>query len=212
MTITPMKRPLSNEDNRLLRAWRNGELDEPAAHDLEARLFFEPDLLQAAQIDQDIQEGIERIDPPRPAMQPQRLWPLLAAASIGAMAVMVPVAYQSANQTPSPMLGNVEWVRLDYVRGDSPAPTLISPTAGAGAIVIEVPAPAGKGTFEARVVADNPHGGIPLVSQELVAIDGALTLVLPRGALADGDYRVEIRSMAKPAETSLESLPFRFQQ
>lgn len=209
MTITPMKRPLSNEDNRLLRAWRNGELDEPAAHDLEARLFFEPDLLEAAQIDQDIQEGIERIDPPRPVMQPQRLWPLLAAASIGAMAVMVPVAYQSSNQTPSPMLGNVEWVRLDSVRGTgNVVPTLVNPTSETGAIIIEVPAPAGDGPFIATVVS-SAGGEAPLTAQELVAIDGALTIVLPKSALKSGTYSVRVSS---PSSDKPEiSLPFRFE-
>lgn len=212
MNITPIaSHRISSEDNRLLQAWHNGELDASAADALERRFFFEPALAEAASIDQDIREGLSFLDHQRPVARTpraERLWTLLAAASLGAVAVLVPVAYQSLDQTPPPVLGNVEWVRLDHTRSSASTPTLVNPSAETGAIIIEVPAPEGTGPFEARVVSSN-DGEVPLTAQQLLPLNGALTIVVPRGALKGGRYTVEIssRSSAKPAV----SLPFRFE-
>ena len=51
--------PLSHQDNLLLRAWHNGDLDEQAADALERRMFFEPALAEAAGIDQDIRDELD---------------------------------------------------------------------------------------------------------------------------------------------------------
>ncbi|MEZ5465843.1 MAG: hypothetical protein R3F22_11615 [Lysobacteraceae bacterium] len=214
MNVTHMDQgQLGSEDNRLLQAWRSGELSAAEAEALETRLFFEPELATAASIDQDIQDGFAFLERNRPAVRTsraERLWPLLAAASIGAMAVLVPVAYHGAAQHDPGIMSNVEWVRLDHVRSSTTAPTLINPSAGAGALVMELPAPGGEGPFEARIVSD-ADATLVFTAGDLHPVDGALTLLLPRNALKSGDYRIELRSVAHQTGTAEESLRFRFQ-
>jgi len=190
-----MTTSISNADNLLLRAWRRNELDAVAVDALEARLFFEPDLLAAAQSDQQLTHALAS-EPSAESALPARSvrraskqpWSLLLAAGLGALAVLPFV-----NQGPAPTaLGNVEWVSVDVRRGSDSEALLIAPSATASLVVIEIPAPANtSGPFTLSLVAA-PGGERPIVLHGLLATDGRLSLAVPRDALAGGDYRIEV--------------------
>ncbi len=199
-----MNMSISNADNLLLRAWRRNELDPAAADALETRLFFEPDLLAAAQSDQHLSSALasEASASTQVAAAPmvakavpvsnKQPWSLLLAAGLGALAVLPFV-----NQGPAPTaVGNIEWVSVDVRRGSDSEALLIAPRATASLVVIEVPAPADiSGPFTLSLVAA-ADGQIPIILPGLHATDGLLSLAIPRDALAGGDYRIEVATAA----------------
>lgn len=190
---------ISTADNLLLRAWRRGELDSTAADALEARLFFEPNLLEAAQLDQQIDPGLNdahvAAPQPRRGSAPARRstgpWSMLLAAGVGAMAVLPFVG--TSEQAPATR-GNVEWVSLDVRRSASDEALLVAPRADVGMLVMELPAPAaGNGPFTLSLVAA-PGGERPVQIAGLLPKDGVLSLAFAPGELAAGDYLIEIAS------------------
>jgi hypothetical protein len=190
-----MHGPLSDTDNLLLRAWRRGELDDAARHAFETRLFLEPTLLEAAQIDQAFDAGINRALPgaanevPAPTMR-RSSWPALAAAAaVGALAVL-PLMFLA--QPPQELRGNVEWVNVDVRRSTSAEPLLVQPRPTTGVVALEVPAPAGSsGPYRARL---RGLEGSPVVLDvpDLHPADGVLSLAFSRNALPAGVYAIEI--------------------
>ena len=194
-----MTMSISNADNLLLRAWRRNELDPVAADALEARLFFEPDLLAAAQSDQQLTSAltkkpnalpqVEAKSAPLPSKQP---WSLLLAAGLGALAVL---PFVNLGQAPV-AVGNIEWVSVDVRRGGDDEALLVAPRATASMVVIEVPAPVSlNGPFTLSLVAA-ADGERPIVLPGLHASDGLLSLAFPRDALAGGDYQIEVATAA----------------
>jgi hypothetical protein len=190
-----MHGPLSDADNLLLRAWRRGELDEATRHAFETRLFLEPTLLEAAQIDQGVDAGIRHGLPmaanetPAPAPR-QRSWPALAAAAaVGALAIL-PFMYMM--QPTQELRGNVEWVNVDVRRSTTSEPLLVQPRASTGVVALEVPAPAGiAGPYRARLRGIDGSPAVLDVS-DLHSADGVLSLAFSRNALPAGVYAVEI--------------------
>lgn len=187
---------LSDADNALLRAWRRGELDDAQTEALEARFFMEPGLAEAARADQLIAEGMpaEVIAAPggvepRIHPRPRSVLPLLLAAGFGAAAVL-PFALRQTDP-PAAALANVEWVSLDVRRSSDDAPLQVSPRAGAGLVVLEVPAPTEvSGPFRARILDES--GATALEIAGLLAADARLSLAFAREALAPGRYRIEV--------------------
>ncbi len=187
---------LSDADNTLLRAWRRGELDDAQAEALEARFFLEPGLAEAARADQLIAEGMPA-EPiaapggvePRVHPRPRSVLPLLLAAGFGAAAVL-PFALRQADP-PAAALANVEWVSLDVRRSSDDAPLQVAPRAGAGLVVLEVPAPTEvNGPFRARIIDESGETALEIAG--LLAADARLSLAFAREALAPGRYRIEV--------------------
>lgn len=215
MLRTP-PRPLSDADNRLLQAWRRGDLDAEASHAFETRLFLEPDLLRAAQIDQALADGL-RDDAtttgssPAPGRSHARRrrtvawtgWAL--AAGLAGVAVWPMLGEQGA---PAPV-GNVEWVSLDVRRGSDDLP-VVAPRAETGLVALELGAPAASGRF--AVHFSHRDSGAPALSvSDLMASDGVLSLAFERNALPAGDYVIELRAAEAPATApAASSLAFRY--
>ncbi|MGQ0801495.1 MAG: hypothetical protein ACT4NL_15460 [Pseudomarimonas sp.] len=200
-----MNMSISNADNVLLRAWRRNELDPVAADALETRLFFEPDLLAAAQSDQHLTSALAggssahapsgaaqiaatQIAAKAVPLSSRQPWSLLLAAGLGALAVL-----PFASQGPTPAaVGNIEWVSVDVRRGSESEALLVAPRATASLVVIEIPAPANiSGPYTLSLVAA-AGSERPIVLSGLHATDGLLSLAIPRDALAGGDYRIEV--------------------
>jgi len=207
---------LSDQDNLLLRAWRRGELDEAKALEFETRLFFEPALLEAAKLDQ----ALEACFREAPALLAgnasgktwrrhwERGWPLLLAASVGALAVL---PFRHAD-VQSPVLGNVEWVAVDVRRnGGTETPFLVAPRDSADLVVIEIPAPRGAtGPFRLRLTGLDDRQ-VALELDKLQAADGVLSLAFTRDALAAGVYRVELAVAGERSAFAPTDLSFRYQ-
>jgi hypothetical protein len=190
-----MHGPLSDADNLLLRAWRRGELDEATRHAFETRLFLEPTLLEAAQIDQAMDAGITHglstaaNEAPAPSPRP-RTWPALAAAAaLGALAVL---PFMFLMQPQDALRGNVEWVNVDVRRSTAAEPLLVQPRASTGVVALEVPAPADlAGPYRARLRGiDGPRTVLDVT--DLHPADGVLSLAFSRQALPAGVYAIEI--------------------
>lgn len=216
MLRTP-PRPLSDGDNRLLQAWRRGELDDEASHAFETRLFLEPDLLRAAQIDQALADGL-RDDtaattgsspaPRRSQVRRQRSvawtgWAL--AAGLAGVAVWPMLGEQGAPTS----VGNVEWVSLDVRRGSEDLP-VVAPRAETGLVALELGAPSPSGRY--AVHFSHRDSGDPALSvSDLMASDGLLSLAFERNALPAGDYLIELRAADAPATApAASSLAFRY--
>ena len=199
---------LSDDDNRQLRAWRRGELDEDASQAFETRLFLEPDLLRAAQIDQALREGLADAAAQHPARRgrfPSRtLGGLALAAGLAGLAVwpMLPRGPQAVSA------GNVEWVSVDVRRG-AEEPMLVAPRASTRLLALEVPAPAAGGLFDVALVpADG--GEPPIHLSQLSAEQGVLSLAFERAALDAGTYHIEIRAHGSAGSQPLNRLSFRY--
>jgi hypothetical protein len=190
---------LSDSDNRLLRAWRRGELDEDHTQSFEERLFFDPALAEAANIDMALEAGL-RASPPlaRPTQTPvrprRRLVELLAAAAVGAMAVL-PLTMTLAPQAPQPAGASIEWVGLSARRDLQSEPQLVAPRAGTGMVAIELAVAAVDGTPVA-VRLDGAHGGTVLQAGQLQVRDGAVTFAFARDAVPVGVHSVEVFDLA----------------
>lgn len=193
-----MNMAISDSDNALLRAWRRGELDPGQTHAFETRLFLEPDLVEAARLDQAMAEAMPAaVEPARIAAAPATPrpwraggpWSLLLAASVGALAVL-PFALDRGQ---SPMaLGNLELISVDVRRSSTSEPLLVAPRAGAQLVALEVPAPGDLvGPYTLSLVTLDA-GAAALSVGGLQASDGRLSLAFAREALAAGDYRIEI--------------------
>lgn len=200
---------LSDQDNRLLRAWHRGELDEDASHAFETRLFLEPDLLRAAQIDQALREGITEQRPaaqPKPAFRPGRraLGGLALAAGLAGLAVwpMLPRGPEALTA------GNIEWVSVDVRRG-ADEPMLVAPRASTQLLAMEIPAPADGQLFDVQLVPDD--GSKPPVRlSQLSADQGVLSLAFERAALTAGVYRIEVRPHGSAESQPVNRLAFRY--
>lgn len=205
-----MTSPLSEQDNALLQTWRRGELDEAACRAFERRLFFEPDLLDAARTDLAIARGLADVrQPAAPSAPAPRWWPQLVAAGFGALAVL-PLAWR--NEAPSPALSaNVEWVSLDVRRGDAARlPLLVQPRAGTRLLALEVALPESlNGPYQLRLrcIDDGRMYEIP----DAHAADGMLSLAFARDALPPGTYRIEIRRAGEERLLLVEPPTFRYQ-
>lgn len=209
-----MPLPLSAQDNALLRAWRLGELDADACRAFEQRLFFEPDLLDAAHADLAIADGLgDRSDTVTPVRQGQtiRWWPQLVAAGLGAMAVL-PFAWH--DEPPATALSaNVEWVSLDVRRGDDArVPLLVQPRATTRLVALEVALPGVQsGSYELRLRAVGDDGDERLHEiADVHAADGMLSLAFARDALPPGTYRIEIRRSGDERLLAVEPPTFRY--
>lgn len=202
---------LSDRDNQLLQAWRRGELDPAAVGALETRLFFEPELAQAAQLDQALAAGIAALpsspgESGEPAPQREPRWPLLLAAGLGAMAVL-PLAFHAIG--PAPAHANVEVVSIDVRRGAVPAPATVSPGRGAELVAMRMPAPTGVAApLSVRFVGAD--GRQALLVDHLRPDAGSVTLAFAPDALASAVYRVEFRQASEPQWRRSE-LTFRFE-
>jgi hypothetical protein len=205
-----MNATLSSSDNALLRAWRLGQLDASATDAFEARLFFEPDLAEAARLDQGLAAGLAAANEPRltaaaPRPGVNRPWSMLLAAGLGALAVL-PFA---GTQSPPEVIGNVEWVSVDVRRGAENA-LLVAPRADADLVVIELPAPsAGDGPFNLRLMAIADGSAALSIEGLRASSDGLLSLAMARNAVPAGDYRIEI--VAADGVLAGESLRIRYE-
>jgi hypothetical protein len=205
-----MHGPISDSDNLLLRAWRRGELDDATRHAFETRLFLEPTLLEAAQIDQAFDAGIQHTLPraanesPAPRLR-QRSWPALAAAAaVGALAVL---PFLFLMQPAEELRGNVEWVNVDVRRSTAAEPLLVQPRPATGVVALEVPAPAGvAGPYRARLRGIDGNPAVLDVT-DLHPADGVLSLAFSRNALPAGVYAIEISG---EAGDSAPAAPLRF--
>lgn len=207
-----MNMAISDSDNALLRAWRRGELDAAQADAFETRLFLEPDLVEAARLDQALAEGLPAVAAPAvsaPAARPRRSagpWSMLLAAGVGALAVL-PFALDGGQ--PPPAVGNIEWVSVDVRRSSSSEPLLVAPRANAQLVALEVPAPGDLvGPYTLSLVAMDA-GTAALSVDGLQASDGRLSLAFARDALAAGDYRIEVGD-AEGRRAAGESLRIRY--
>lgn len=206
MLIPPPE--LSDQDNRQLRAWRRGELDDEASHAFETRLFLEPDLLRAAQLDQALRDGMA--DQPRPAATPRRipsraLGGLALAAGLAGLAV-----WPLLPRTPETLsTGNVEWVSIDVRRG-AETQMLVAPRASTRLLALEIPAPAGGELFDVSLKPQS-EGHAPIQISQLSAEDGVLSLAFERGALSEGAYAIEVRAHgSEESSEPLSRLGFRY--
>jgi hypothetical protein len=216
MEPAAMSPALSTADNLLLRAWRRGELDPDACHAFETRLFFEPALLEAAQLDQALEAGLRDTAPTAPMFgnadprlrRPPPPWAMLLAAGLGAAAVL-PFALR-----PDPAAewqGNVEWVSVDARRGTADAePLLIAPRASTGLVARELPAPAAaRGPLTVRLLLADDSAPVYELGG-LHAVDGIVSLAFPREALGAGVYRVEFRDGGDGSALAGPALSFRY--
>jgi hypothetical protein len=201
---------LTDEDNRQLRAWRLGQLDENASHAFETRLFLEPDLLRAAQLDQALRDGMD-IHAPGIAQAPKRrrtaaraLGGLALAAGLAGLAVwpMLPRGTQAVST------GNVEWVSVDVRRG-AEEPMLVAPRASTRLLALELPAPAEGDLFDVSLVADQ-GGEAPIHLSQLSADQGVLSLAFERAALSPGVYYIEVRPHGAAEAQPVSRLAFRY--
>lgn len=204
-----MPQMLSEQDNRLLRAWRRGELGDEASQAFEVRLFLEPDLLRAAQLDQALGDGLAE-NGPAPAIRAQTsrrraLGGLALAAGLAGLALwpLLPSAPGALTA------GNVEWVSVDVRRGQD-APMLVAPRASTQLLAMELPAPELGEVFD--VVLQPEHGGqAPIHFSQLRADGGVLSLAFERAALDPGVYQLEIRRHGAESGLPASRLSFRYQ-
>ena len=205
---------LNPQDNARVRAWRRGEMTEDEALAFETRLFLEPDLLEAAKLDQQFEQGLRDIggkaalgDQHRPGSTLMRqALPLALAAGLGALAVL-PISallQQSGPQSHA----NVEWVSLDQRRGLDDTP-LVSPRAETELIALELSAPSAAALFDIEV-RDRRSQDLMLSFDSLTASEGLLSLAFARGALQSGEYRVRVFEHGQRSEAGLD-LTFRDQ-
>ncbi|HEX5757495.1 MAG TPA: hypothetical protein VFY12_14250 [Arenimonas sp.] len=209
-----MSTQLSAQDDALLRAWRLGELDADACRAFEQRLFFEPELLDAARADLAITDGLrDRSDTITPVQGAPaiRWWPQLVAASLGAMAVL-PFAWR--DEAPATALSaNVEWVSLDVRRGDAArVPMLVQPRATTRLVALEVALPevlSGPYQLRLRAIGSGDDDRLHEVA-DVHAADGMLSLAFARDALPPGTYRIEIRRAGDDRLLTVEPPTFRY--
>ncbi|MCK7592496.1 hypothetical protein [Pseudomarimonas salicorniae] len=204
---------VSEEDNRLLRAWRRGELDEAASSAFEVRLFMEPDLLRAAQADAAFEQAMdeERANPPAVAAKTARrrgqrraAIGLALAATVAGVAVLPQLL-----RAPQPVsTGNVEWVSVDVRRG-AEEPMLVAPRSRTRLLALEVPAPAQGTLFDVALVPDG-GGPPPIHLSQLDADQGVLSLAFERAALEPGVYHIEIRPHGEADAEPVSRLAFRY--
>lgn len=187
---------ISDQDNRLIRAWRRGELSQDEAMAFEARLFLEPELLQAVEIDQSMAAALSHVET-RPG--PRRLESrarqrvnqgaqLLLAASVGA-AVVLPFALDLAGSGPQAQ--GVEWVSVSNRRSASAEPVvLLQPSHGAELIALDIAvmdeAVVDVELYDLRGVSTGVRAA------ELEPRDGSVGFAFRRDALAAGDYRIRV--------------------
>ena len=187
---------ISDQDNRLIRAWRRGELSEDDAMAFESRLFLEPELRQAVEIDQSMAAALSHVES-RPASRRvesrarQRVnqgAQFLLAASVGAAAVL-PFALDLGNA------GNhaqaVEWVSVSNRRSAATdAVMLLQPAQGTQLIALDIAVtdeqPVDVELFDLRGVATGVR------AETLSPRDGSVGFAFKREALAAGDYRVRV--------------------
>ena len=204
---------LSPQDNARVRAWRRGEMAEDEALAFETRLFLEPDLLEAAKLDQQLEQGLRDLgakaaigDQPRPTSGLMRqALPLALAAGLGALAVLpISALLQSGPQSHA----NVEWVSLDLRRGLDDIP-LVSPRAETELVALELGAPSDATLFDIEV-RDRRSQDLVLSFDSLSASDGLLSLAFARSALDAGEYRVRVFEHGRRGQPGLD-LAFRYQ-
>lgn len=203
---------LSPQDNAAIRAWRRGEMSEPDAEAFETRLFLEPDLLEAAKLDQQIEIGLQEVGDS--ALQTKasagqglmrQALPLALAAGLGALAVL-PL---SALMRPAPEShANVEWVSLDVRRGVADLP-LIAPRADTELVALEISAPTAAEQFDVEV-RDRRSQDLLLSFDALSESEGLISLAFARDALAPGEYRVKVFDHGQRDSAGTE-LGFRYQ-
>jgi len=203
---------LSDQDNRLLRAWRRGELDAAAAQDFETRLFLEPDLLRAAELDQGLAQGLAgdlRTGEQAPRRRRRRFAGALGLALAAGVAGLTvwPMLPQTLS-TPAPM-GNVEWVSLDVSRSTA-SPMRVAPRTETRLVAMELGTPTREGVYSVDI-RHRADGRPALSVSNLNASDGLVSLAFERSALAAGDYLVELRSPGGGDSPPLRSMAFRYQ-
>ncbi|MBD8525861.1 hypothetical protein [Pseudomarimonas arenosa] len=203
--------PLSPQDNAAIRAWRRGEMNESEAEAFETRLFLEPELLEAAKLDQQIEHGLRAAgnDLLKVKSQPNRLirqaLPLALAAGLGALAVL---PLSALLQKGPESHANVEWVSLDVRRGIADLP-LIAPRADTELVALEIGAPSDAPRFDVEL-RDRRSQDLLLSFEALTASDGLISLAFARDALTNGEYRVRVFEQGRRDQAGLE-LSFRYQ-
>ncbi len=205
MLIPPPE--LSDQDNRQLRAWRRGELDDAASHAFETRLFLEPDLLRAAQLDQALRDGMadQARAAPRRRLPARALGGLALAAGLAGLAVW-PLLPRSPETLST---GNIEWVSIDVRRG-AETQMLVAPRASTRLLALEIPAPEQGELFDVSLVPQS-GGHVPVQISQLSAEDGVLSLAFERGALSEGSYAIEVRAHgSQDSSAPLSRLDFRY--
>lgn len=199
---------LSAQDNYLLRAWQRGELDDETRHAFETRLFLEPDLLRAAQLDQALREGMSGESR---SVRALRRAPLRALGGLALAAGLAGLAlWPLLPRSPETLsTGNVEWLSIDVRRG-AEQPMLVAPRAGTRLLAVEIPAPQGGDLFDVTLLPDS--GGIPPIRiSQLIAEDGVLSLAFERAALSAGSYAIEVRPHGSgDSSEPLSRLSFRY--
>jgi hypothetical protein len=217
MTNRPI--PLPNvPDSALLRAYRRGELDPAAEQAFEARLFFEPELVEQLELDAALEAALREqaaqpavlqpVQAPAPVRRSTRLpWAVALAASLCAVALL-PGAWRGM-QLDQPGYGNVELVALDAVRSADAPVRIVQPRTQTRLLAIEAPAPAGAAEpFELRLL--DPAGTPVITINDAIAIDGFVSVAVPTTRLRAGDeYRLEVRSAGQTSPAS--TLAFRFE-
>lgn len=196
---------ITEQDNALMRAWRRGELDEDTAVAFEQRLFLEPELLRAVEIDQALASGLRQPPPPASAVpaspppefapaRPQRRrrlplplqWAL--AAGLGA-AVVWP--WTAEWRAPPPSALSVEWVSLAARRGVNEQTVIrVAPSPGIEWVALDLqvgvehPIDLAVVSLDGRVSALQVRGLQPRF--------GAVGVGFARHALAAGSYRLQL--------------------
>lgn len=186
---------ISDQDNQLIRAWRRGELSDSDALKFEARLFVEPELLHAVEIDQSMAAALNEGAQPVPAGPPvrrrrHRLAPsaqLLLAASVGAVAVLPFVTDRDA---PEPVAQGIEWVSVSNLRATVDAVLTLQPDPAVALIALDLAvegqAPIDVELVDLRGVSTGVH------IKNLLPRDGAVGFAFQRHALSAGDYRIRL--------------------
>lgn len=194
MRAQELSRMISDRDNQLIRAWRRGELSESDAMQFEARLFVEPELLQAVEIDQSMASALNQGSHAVPALAPARRRrrmaqgaQLLLAASVGAVAVMPFMSDQSARQ---PAAQSIEWVSVSNMRATSDAVLVLQPDPEIDLIALDV-AVEGQAAIDVALV-DLRGGETGVHAEQLLPRDGAVGFAFQRHALPPGDYRLRL--------------------
>lgn len=203
---------LSPQDNAAIRAWRRGEMNEIEAEAFETRLFLEPDLLEAAKLDLQLEQGLREVGEGALRSRPgigsgliRQALPLALAAGIGALAVLpLSALLRSAPEGHA----NVEWVSLDLRRGAADLP-LIAPRADTELVAVEISAPSGAKQFDIEL-RDRRSQDLVLSFDSLTETDGLISLAFDRHALAAGEYRLRVFEHGQRDQAGSE-LGFRYQ-
>lgn len=187
---------ISDQDNRLIRAWRRGELSQDEALAFEARLFLEPELLQAVEIDQSMAAALSHVETrsgsrrleTRSRSRVNQGAQFLLAASVGAAAVL-PFALDLGESGPQAQA--VEWVSVSNRRSVSAeSVVLLQPSPGTELIALDI-AVADDGTVDVELY-DLRGVSTGVRAHDLAPRDGSVGFAFRRGALAAGDYRVRV--------------------